>query len=105
MKSTGYAICSIACLAIHIARLAGDGLVIRHAVDWGVITGNRVGSKATRQGGWKSWLAGMFAVCKSPPGLAYIADRYLRILARDGLAARERVKPESDKTVNAGEYP
>ena len=71
----------------------------------GAITGNRVGRKLTRQGAWTSLLAGMFAVSKSPPGLACIADRYLRILARDGRAARERVKPESDKTVNAGEYP
>ena len=51
------------------------------------------------------WLAGMFAVSKSPPGLACIAGRYFRILAGDGRAARERVKPESDKTVNAGECP
>jgi hypothetical protein len=47
----------------------------------------------------------MFAVSKSPPGLACIAVRYFRILEGDGRAARERVKPESDKTVNAGEYP
>ena len=51
-----------------------------------------------------SWLAGMPAASKSPPGLACIAGRYFRILAREGRAARERVKPESDKTVNAGEY-
>lgn len=73
----------------------------------GAITGNRVGRKPTRQGGYGQaacWLAGMFAVCKSPPGLACIADRYFRILAREGRAARERVKPESDKTVNTGEY-
>ena len=62
---------------------------------------------STRQGGMDKlacWLAGMFAVCKSPPGLAGIADRYFRIMAREGRAARERVKPESDKTVNTGEY-
>ena len=47
----------------------------------------------------------MVAVCKSPPGLACIADGYFRILAREGLAAREHVKPESDKTVNARECP
>ena len=51
------------------------------------------------------WLAGMFAVHKSPLGLACIADGYFRIVAGDGLAARERVKPESDKTVNARECP
>jgi hypothetical protein len=47
----------------------------------------------------------MSAVCKSPPGLACIAGRYFRILEGDGLAAREHVKPESDKTVNARECP
>ena len=73
----------------------------------GAIIGSRVGSNSTRQGGWASfacWLAGTVAVSKSPPGLACIAGRYFRILAREGRAARERVKPESDKTVNAGEY-
>ena len=73
-----------------------------------MIIGSRVGSNSTRQRGWTSLpdgLAGMVAVCKSPPGLACIADRYFRIMARDGRAARERVKPESDKTVNARECP
>ena len=45
LKSAGYVTCSIACLAIHIARLAGNGLVTRRAVDWGAIIGSRVGSK------------------------------------------------------------
>ena len=73
-----------------------------------MIKGSRVGNKSTRQVDGQAfccWLAGMSAVCKSPPGLACIAGGYFRILAREGLAARERVKPESDKTVNARECP
>ena len=95
-------------MAIHLARLAGNGSFSSSRCAAGAITGSKVGNKSTRQGGWTSfccWLAGMVAVCKSPPGLACIAGGYFRILAGDGLAARERVKPESDKTVNARECP
>ena len=95
-------------MAIHLVRLAGNGLAIRRAVDWGAIIGSGVGSRSTRQvegQAFAYWLAGMSAVCKSPPGLACIAGGYFRILEGDGRAARERVKPESDKTVNAGECP
>ena len=95
-------------MAIHLVRLAGDGAFSSGQRVTGVIIGSRVGSKSTRQGGWISfayWLAGMVAVCKSPPGLACIADGYFGILAGEGRAAREPVKPESDKTVNARECP
>ena len=89
-------------------RLAGDGSFSSGQRVTGAIIGSNAGNKSTRQGGWTSfacWLAGLLAVCKSPPGLACIADGYFRILAREGRAARERVKPESDKTVNARECP
>jgi hypothetical protein len=39
LTSAGYAICSIADLAIHIERLAGKGLVTRRAVGCGAIIG------------------------------------------------------------------
>ena len=95
-------------MAIHLVRLAGNGAFSSGQHVTGAIIGSGVGSRSTRQGGWASfacWLAGLLAVCKSPPGLACIAGGYFRILARDGLAAREHVKPESDKTVNARECP
>ena len=82
----------------------------QYALRWngGAIIGSRVGSRSTRQADGQAfacWLAGMSAVRKSPPGLACIADGYFGILAGEGRAARERVKPESDKTVNARECP
>ena len=37
LKSAVYAICSIACLAIHLVRLAENGLVTRRTVGSGII--------------------------------------------------------------------
>ena len=65
LKSAAYTTCSVACLAIHTARLAGNGLAIRRAVYWGVTIGSGVGSRSTRQADGQAFAAGL-PVCLQP---------------------------------------
>ena len=77
-------------------------------MDWGVIIGSRVGSRSTRQVDGQAFAAGL-PVClqfaKARQALPALLADISGFWQGRGLAARERVKPESDKTVNARECP